>query len=115
MYPYPPWIWIPFTLASLAARLGAAPDPAALQGVHGDFDPVPLVCEPVLRRDHHVLQDEGGGGRSYDAHFLFMFPNSYSAKSHVKDERCNPLVLLLLVGHGKQDAGVGIRGVGVGI
>src|SRR3990172_6686292 len=40
-----------------------------------------------------------------------MFSNGYSAKSHVKDECCNPLVLLLLVGHGEQDAGVGIRGI----
>src|SRR4030065_2454776 len=70
-----------------------------------------LFSEPVLRRNFYVLKDDGGGWRSGDPHFLFMFSDSYSAKSHVKDECCDPLVLLLLFGHGEQDTGVGMGGV----
>ncbi len=56
-----------------AQSLGGDADAAAVQGVHGDLEPLPFLPEEVLRRDADVVEGKGGGVTAADAQLVLVF------------------------------------------
>src|SRR6185369_8587532 len=95
-----------------AERLGGDPDPAAVQGIHGDIEPFSLLAQQVLHRYAQVVEGEGGGVAAPDAHLVLVFEDGDAVGFQVDDEGADPLVLQSAVKGGQQHAGAEIAAVG---
>ena len=84
--------------------LGGYADAAAVQGLHGDLEPLSLLPQQVRARNAHVVKGEGSRGTASDPHLVLVSENGHAGRSQIDDESGDALVLEAPVAGGKQDA-----------
>ena len=95
-----------------AEGLGGDADPPAVEGVHGDVEPLPFLAEQVFDRHAQVVKGKGGGVAAADAHLVLVLEDGDAGRFQIDDEGADPLVLQAAVEGGKQNAGAEIAAVG---
>src|SRR5207244_10267971 len=61
-------------------------DAAAVEGAHGDLEPLALLAEAVGDRDFHVLEEDGAGRAGADAEVLVRLLSQETRRLRVDDE-----------------------------
>src|SRR6185369_10714123 len=86
--------------------------PAAVEGLHGDLEPLSFLSQEVCCRDPQIVECKGGGIASPDSHLLLVLENGHPRQGQVDDEGGDSLVLEALVMGGKEYAGTEAGAVG---
>ena len=94
-------------------------DAAAVQGSHGDIEALALLAQQTVCGDAAVLHDQLTGGRTADAHLLFVLADREAGVGALHDESGDLLAGLFGIpligddaGNGDDDKYIGKAGVG---
>src|SRR6185369_1467387 len=95
-----------------AERLGSNADPAPVESLHGDLEPLPFLSKQVGCRNPQIVERKGGRVAPTDSHLLLVLENGHARQGQVDDEGGDSLVLEALVMGGKENAGAEAGAVG---
>jgi len=91
--------------------LGGDGDPARIDGLERDAEPLSFLAQQVLRRDPAVVEHEFGGRRRVDTHLVLHLADREARRAALHDEGADALVAKRLVSGRERRHEVGLGSV----
>ncbi len=92
--------------------LGCNPDPAAVQGGHGNLEALAPFAQQVLFGQFYIVEDQFCRGRGTDPQFVIMVPEGEARHAFFYDEGADAPGAFPRFGDGEHHIGIGFPCVG---